>query len=362
MAYARLPRHGCLAAVALLASIACPDPVACAGPVATPVALSAILDDQELIEDFDGVSVHGGTTLPAPNPLSSLTAPPSWGILPGITYTSTASLRLYGGFNHGDDSVMLQSPQAASVLSVDFNQAQRAAGLELVNSTGNVTLPVTVTFYRQCSVLGTISFNIPPATTFFAGWEDAQGITSITTDNGWVNIDNVQWGIDLPAPPPITIPQQPEDAATCRGHNAPFSVVAAGAAPLSYQWQIQDPASPGLWFSLGNDPGPLPPPGGGAAYAFPIDSPDVSVGVLGRVGVFHVRCIVSNACGSATTDPAALTICAADFNCNGVVNSADFFDYLRAFFDADPAADINADGNVTSQDFFDYLGAFFSGC
>jgi hypothetical protein len=54
--------------------------------------------------------------------------------------------------------------------------------------------------------------------------------------------------------------------------------------------------------------------------------------------------------------------CPADFNHDGVANSADFFDFLNAFFTGNPAADFNNSGSVNSQDFFDFLVAFFAGC
>jgi probable HAF family extracellular repeat protein len=55
-------------------------------------------------------------------------------------------------------------------------------------------------------------------------------------------------------------------------------------------------------------------------------------------------------------------VCRADFNGDDLANSQDFFDFLSAFFAADPDADFNADGTVDSQDFFDFLTAFFAGC
>jgi uncharacterized membrane protein len=54
--------------------------------------------------------------------------------------------------------------------------------------------------------------------------------------------------------------------------------------------------------------------------------------------------------------------CRADFNDDGTVNSADFFDFLTAFFTNAPRADFNHDQQVNSQDFFDFLGAFFAPC
>jgi uncharacterized membrane protein len=54
--------------------------------------------------------------------------------------------------------------------------------------------------------------------------------------------------------------------------------------------------------------------------------------------------------------------CAADFNRDSELNSQDFFDFLVAFFAAEPSADFNADARINSQDFFDFLAAFFEGC
>ncbi len=51
--------------------------------------------------------------------------------------------------------------------------------------------------------------------------------------------------------------------------------------------------------------------------------------------------------------------CAADFNCDGLATSSDFFEFLAVFFDGGAAADFNDDGNTDSQDFFDFLDAFF---
>lgn len=51
-----------------------------------------------------------------------------------------------------------------------------------------------------------------------------------------------------------------------------------------------------------------------------------------------------------------------DFNSSGSINSQDFFDFLIAFFNNDPAADFDCSGTVNAQDFFDFLTCFFGGC
>jgi hypothetical protein len=78
------------------------------------------------------------------------------------------------------------------------------------------------------------------------------------------------------------------------------------------------------------------------------------------VGLY--RCTVSNDCGMTPSNTLGISVCRSDFNCDGAVNSQDFFDFLGAFFASEPSADFNHDAAVNSQDFFDFLTAFFDGC
>ncbi len=55
-------------------------------------------------------------------------------------------------------------------------------------------------------------------------------------------------------------------------------------------------------------------------------------------------------------------VCAADFNRSGAAEVADIFDFLSAWFAADPRADINGLDGVGVQDIFDFLSAWFVGC
>jgi hypothetical protein len=192
----------------------------------------------------------------------------------------------------------------------------------------------------------------------FVGWIDEPAVyNSALTEQQVMNHYFAGLGV-------IGITQQPVSQLVCPSRDGTFHISAGGGGTLSYQWQIQH--TDGTWGGLGNDPGPIACPGGGNGFAFatPIDSPTVSIGIRGCTGVQHwpVRCVVTNACGSVTSNVATLTICPADFNCDGSLNSQDFFDFLTAFFAGTPNADFNADGAINSQDFFDFLTVFFAGC
>jgi hypothetical protein len=52
--------------------------------------------------------------------------------------------------------------------------------------------------------------------------------------------------------------------------------------------------------------------------------------------------------------------CRCDWNHDSLVTSADFFEFLTAFFANN--ADLNCSGQTTSDDFFEFLTCFFTGC
>ena len=55
-------------------------------------------------------------------------------------------------------------------------------------------------------------------------------------------------------------------------------------------------------------------------------------------------------------------ICPVDFNGVGGLTVQDIFDFLNAWFGANPRADFNGQVGITVQDIFDFLGAWFAGC
>lgn len=111
---------------------------------------------------------------------------------------------------------------------------------------------------------------------------------------------------------PITGITGPESVSTCVDMGGTFSVTVTGTGPYSYEWQIQtDPAdSDAGWRGMGNDPFPLPCGGGAFAYASPIFSPTVNIGVRPCAGVnqYKIRCVVTNSCGSMTSREVTYTI------------------------------------------------------
>jgi hypothetical protein len=156
-----------------------------------------------------------------------------------------------------------------------------------------------------------------------------------------------------------SISGQPTSLITCPTGNVSFAVAAVGTGPFAYQWQLE--TSPNNWIDAID--GGLPYNGGTIiATGATSNLLQLNLNVLPGAPPIRFRCIATNACGAATTDPASLTVCPADYNCSGAVSVQDIFDFLAGYFTGDPAADFNHSGSVSVQDIFDYLAAYFAGC
>ncbi len=159
---------------------------------------------------------------------------------------------------------------------------------------------------------------------------------------------------------PCTAPgigTNPVSQQTCLQGPVSFSVIATGTGPLAYQWQVEvAPPGSGVFANLSD--GPLP----GVATVSGASTASISLSGLLNGATATFRCTVTNACGNTASDPAALSVCTADFNCSGGVTVQDIFDFLAAYFVSDPTADVNGIGGVTVQDIFDYLTTYFVGC
>lgn len=154
-----------------------------------------------------------------------------------------------------------------------------------------------------------------------------------------------RWG--APVAPAIT--DNPDPSATCTGGTLTLSAAATGTWPLSYAWRKDGtPLSDG-------------PTGNGSsitgAHAATLQISDAATADAGSYD-----CVVTNACSSATSAAAAINVCAADVDCNGYVNGADFDGFVGAFVRGDPAADFDHNSFVNGVDFDSFVALFEAGC
>ena len=160
----------------------------------------------------------------------------------------------------------------------------------------------------------------------------------------------------------------PASGSTCSASTTNFSVEAEGTGPFTYQWRVSDTTAPGGWTTLTD--GPLIIDGttwgtiSDATTATLRAQPDPLTYYVANTLRFH--CVVTNGCGSATSDSATLTVCAcldcsADFNQDGGIDGGD----VSAFFDrweiGQCDADVNADGGVDGSDVDTFFAAWEAG-
>lgn len=153
------------------------------------------------------------------------------------------------------------------------------------------------------------------------------------------------------------------DTAGCPFAPAAFTVTPSMAGSYTYQWQFRGGAVTD-WTNLTNGSNSV---GGqfilnasGARTRILIVDHDPARWPTGTAGQF--RCLVSQDCGSVYSVPATLTICGADYDCDGFVTGDDFDAYHEAFAAGIPDTDFDGDGFVTGDDFDAYVLAFEAGC
>lgn len=157
--------------------------------------------------------------------------------------------------------------------------------------------------------------------------------------------------------PDSTIVTQPTPQVLCRGGSAAISVEAAGAGPFSYQWRFQYEPGP-WWFDLED---------GWSNKGFRVSGArSRSITITNTSGpsagsVLAIRAIVTDACGSVTSDVTTITDCAADFDCSGTVDVADIFAYLSAWFAREDRAQFDTESGFQQSDIQEFLSAWFAG-
>jgi len=181
--------------------------------------------------------------------------------------------------------------------------------------------------------------------------------------------------------------ESPASTTTCPSGTAAFSVTATGSGPFTYQWQWR-PAGPGTaWAPLVNgvNNNNQATPTFNVAGA---TTPTMNISSISGVGG-NFRCIVTNTCGSVTSNEATLTIntcgpvaCAlADVasdsldttrNPNNAIGPEDLDAFIAAFIAdnvsiADVASDsldttYNPNNSVGPEDLDAFIASFIAGC
>ena len=186
-------------------------------------------------------------------------------------------------------------------------------------------------------------------------WTDATG--TYIVGSGFSNMTGREEALLWSGPPPCiapTITTHPLAQTSCGYSTINLSVAASGTAPLTYQWRF------------------------GAVPINPLANPSAATPTLVLVAprsadAGSYDCVVTNACGNDTSNPAILTVCAADINCDTFIDILDFLDYIDSFgaCEAMPGpcagmsgveADYNADTIVDILDLLDFLNDFGTGC
>lgn len=176
------------------------------------------------------------------------------------------------------------------------------------------------------------------------------------------------------APPIASVSAHPAHGAVCPTDTAQFTVVAAGAGTLVYQWQVESaPPGSNIYTNLAN--GPI---GGSAAVASGTATPTLAIQVNGDHSISGTafRCIVSATCGGETSNPASLVVwtsCSpADLDCDGSLGPGDAAAMVLAVLDPDAYAsahpdcpmtngDMNHDGAVDGRDLQTFVNATLAG-
>ncbi|MEK6700874.1 MAG: immunoglobulin domain-containing protein [Planctomycetota bacterium] len=253
-------------------------------------------------------------------------------------------------------------------LIMDLN---RASGTRVFNLTTLFPSPVASAYATPPQIALFWDAAIHPATgQVLLNINSGNQLTSLV-GNGYVSGPAIQGGYILRGLAWVhmlpVISLDPQNTFACPSGTASMAVIGVFDEPATFRWQRE--SSPGNFIDLsdgstsswdGNQPG-------FGATISGSGTPSLSIAaapgkILSPAHAVRYRCLISNPCGNATSNPARLVLCPADFNCDGALDFFDYDEFVVAFESGDLHADFDADGTV---DFFDYdafVVAFEAGC
>jgi hypothetical protein len=255
-------------------------------------------------------------------------------------------------------------PQLPGLTNLDaFDVAD--SGSPVIGTTRNATGPQTGWIWTEAAGTQLVSDYVTSVTGVPTIGRTFTNVRSTSSDGsvlggGSVHTQTGQsqaWLLFVDNAPVPTVVTQPEDVTVSNGTDVMLSVQITspiGCGGVTYQWRRNEV--------------PIDPMVNATATTAVLTIPAVQSGDAGSYS-----CVVSNACGSATSNAATLTICAADFDGSGFVDSDDFILYAEHFAlgctDAgvpEPSctrsADFDASGFVDSDDFVAFVSAFSASC
>jgi hypothetical protein len=150
----------------------------------------------------------------------------------------------------------------------------------------------------------------------------------------------------------------PATASICPGGTS-LTAVVAGSSPMAFEWQVEDVAAPGGWVTIVEGANMLL--SGGQFSASGATSPELEVSAI-QLPSMRVRLVASNGCGGATSEPALLTICPSDYNCDGGVDGDDVITFFGDWDAGLIGADVTGDGGVDGDDVIEFFRRWDSGC
>lgn len=159
------------------------------------------------------------------------------------------------------------------------------------------------------------------------GCGDLSGRYRVIVSNSCGSVTSEPARLTINAAPVVL--RQPDDVNACSGTTTAYFEFRVGGTQIpAYQWQAELPSAPGTWVNLIET---MPIFDGVPTTATGTDSANLELQNVVSAAATRFRCIVINACGDVTSEPASLTACAADFNCDGTSDFFDYLDFVQAF-------------------------------
>ena len=200
-----------------------------------------------------------------------------------------------------------------------------------------------------------------PSLLFNSTYTDAAGVYYCVATNSCGGATTIAVNLTVHTSPPM-LTQQPIDATTCAAGPAQFTVVASPPSNGPYQYQWFRETTPNVYVPVWD--GDTTGWGGcGSVSGAATDTLTLAgnPSMLTADGS-RFRCRVTNLCGPVWSQPALLTICPGDYNCDGGIDGADVDAFFDDWSNGFPQADLNCDGGVDNDDVATFFDHWSNGC